>query len=51
MKSNLQVLTLSLEGGMLNRKKSLQGAKKDFELLVEKTIELQEELSACESKC
>ncbi len=35
-KLDLQVLALSLEGGMLDRKKSLQVAEKYFELLVEK---------------
>jgi hypothetical protein len=36
---------------MLDRKKSLQGVEREFELLVEKAKELWEELATCESKC
>lgn len=32
----LQTLTQTLEGGMLNRKKSLQGVERNFEPLVKK---------------
>jgi hypothetical protein len=36
---------------MLDRKNSLQGVEREFELLVEKATKLQKELAACESKC
>jgi hypothetical protein len=49
MQSKLQTFTQSLEGGTLDRKKSLKGAEKEFELLIEKAKELREELVACES--
>jgi hypothetical protein len=38
----LQAFAQTLEGGMLDRKKSLHEANKEFELLVEKTKELRE---------
>jgi hypothetical protein len=40
MQSKLQALTQILKGGMLDRKKSLQGVEREFELLVEKAKEL-----------
>ncbi len=51
MQFKLQALAQTLKGGILNRKKSLHGAEREFELFVKKTKELQEELAACENKC
>jgi len=51
VKFELQTLTQTLKGGMLNRKKSLQGVERNFEPLVKKAKELQEELATCQSKC
>jgi hypothetical protein len=41
----------TLDGGMLEKKKSLLTTKMFFESLVQETKELQKELVTCERKC